>query len=274
MKALLKTVLCSLFLLIVVSVAWIWFSNKLFPSVRRFDMATWVVSCWAAFGTVSTVCMALFGKSVIGHFNKPKLSFLVGKDGSHCYFVEARQEEPGIRRRKLEIYGHIVNAMSAPAHNCHVMTNVAYVSTNGQGNYYPEYEFCTALFKWANSRSFDTTITRDMERYVRLVEIVETETDKLGNPDDMDTSIVERVISMHLCVRNLGAEKECVAIDVSYKGLLVPVRIACDEMDSEVVYFKIVWQGEKLSDYKMADKLTIEKLSEREAKKIITKKGV
>ena len=76
-----------------------------------------------------------------------------------------------------------------------------------------------------------------------------------------------------MCVPSHGASTECVEIGIGYKGVMFPVRVACDEIGSEVAYIKIIWQGDRLSNYKVADKLTIEKLSENEARKIMAKKG-
>lgn len=273
MKSLFHKVAALFGVLIAISVIWICICKSIFPSIRRFDMASWIVSCWAAVGTISAVGMALFGKSIIAHFNKPKLVLYVGRDGSHCYFKEAPQMEPGVKVSMLEIYGHVVNEMSTPAQHCHVMTNVAYVSTNGQGDYTPEYEFCTASFKWANSRYYETTINRDMERYLKLFEIVEKVTDKQNSPDNSASTKKERVILMRLCVPSHGASTECVEIGNGYKGVMFPVRLACDEIGSEVAYIKIIWQGDRLTNYKVADKLKIEKLSAEEAKKIMAKKG-
>lgn len=269
MKSLLWKTTIGLGIAIVLSIIWIITSNKIFPSVRRMDMATWVVSCWGVFGTFSAVVIALFGKSIFRYFNKPILKFNTAKDESHCYYKVESQVEPDVKIVKLEIYGHVTNEMPTAATNCQAVCNVAYVSTSGHSDYSPSHQFCTASFKWVNSRSYEITLRKSMDRYLKLVEIIEKETEKQNGPDDKRSKKKERVTTIRLCVPSYGASTDTIEIGAGYKGIMFPVQITCDELVTEVVYVQVVWQGEKLSDYKLADKLKICKLTEAEAKKLM-----
>lgn len=269
MKALLLKMAIGLGVAIVLSIIWIFMSNKIFPSVRRMEMATWVVSCWGVLGTMSAVVIALFGKSIFRHFNKPILRFNTSKDEAHCYYKEETQVEPDVKIVKLEIYGHVTNETPNAATNCQAVSNVAYVSTSGHGDYSPSHHFCTASFKWVNSRSYEITLRKSMDRYLKLAEIVERETEKQNGPDDKKSKKKERVTTIRMCVPSYGASTESIEIGAGYKGIMFPIQITCDELVTEVFYVQIVWQGEKLSDYKLADKLKICKLTEAEAKRLM-----
>lgn len=269
MRSLFWKITIGLVVSIALSISWIIMSNKIFPSIRRMDMATWVVSCWGVFGTFSAVVIALFGKSIFRYFNKPILIFNIAKDKSHCYYKEETQVEPDVKIVKLEIYGRVTNEMSIVATNCQAVCNVAYVSTSGHSDYSPLHQFCTASFKWVNSRSYEITLRKSMDRYLKLIEIIEKETERQNGPDEKKSKKKERVTTICLCIPSFCASTDMIEIGGGYKGIMFPIQIICDELVKDVVYVQVVWQGEKLSDYNVADKLKICKLTETEAKNLM-----
>ena len=251
--------------LFVASIGLIYSTPYIVPSLRRYEMATWLVAVWGVFGVLLTVAVALFGKDIWRTLHKPSLRFNVEKDRAHCHLIEDLQTVPGKIVRRVEIYGDVVNGTATPACNCQVATNKVLVSTNGASDYSLEKQFCTASFKWANSRTYEVSVRRALERYLKLVEIVEEEVDKQGGPDDKASKKKIRTVSMRVCVPSHGHATDVIEIGAGYKGIIFPVKLASDELVTDTCYVRIVWQGDSLKEYMHSDKLIVKKLSYDEA---------
>ena len=227
------------------------------------------IQALGALATVAAVLYSLFGDRIQKKLNKPNLRMCCKRDKAHCY-IQPELEGGLATSSQLEILLSVHNDSETPARSCQLVSNCVYVSQ--EGDFFVKYDrFCTASYKWMYKDKADSAygvdIRKSIEKYAKILEIIQCPNEG-GSTTADESTVIKPETYFSLCLPVHGGSDPRISIPSDYKGVLIPIKLVCNDVPTQIKYLKVIWKGRLVTQYKSGG-LHVGLLSEKEAMKVI-----
>lgn len=236
----------------------------------RFDALQFLTQVILSLATTVALVSSIYGKRFINWLHGPVLRFVTQMDDDHCVLKVGRSGDDN--SDVLRVYLHVENDGRTPATGCQLIANKVYVSVDGLR--YVQYQsWQTAKFQWvyaSKDNKYDAEIRKSLERFARIVEIVQQ--DQSGDSDDeaseeiiVDRHLRNEVEASWFVVQLPMAEyfDKGIKIPLQYKHIILPITCVSVEADAFVGYFHLGWRGSSVSLYRQPGMLEVDFMTER-----------
>ena len=276
MKKLFQKVTAAVVIYWVLCAAFLWLATYFkWPVPRRFMLSTFI-QFFVGVSTLGAVIASLFGHAIKRRYDRPNLVFDVACDDEHC--VLRRDENStasSFPKAVLEIYTQVKNTVCVEAQDAQLICHKAFVSKDGE-HFIRFTNFRAASFRWLYSseeKKFLTTLRHSVEKYAKVVEIVDQNVMREGSAKPGESSEhgeVVRDIHFEICLSLTDGQLTNIPVGLEYRAVLLSLCLASSSTQPEPYYLKIYLKSGGLDAMPTRDRLEIRTISKEEAQEAVS----
>lgn len=254
----------------VASAYWKW-------SVGVKYIVTTEIQLFAGFATFAAVLISLFSAAIKRKFDRPQIVLSAACDDEHCVLNSVDNTKASTYpKRILEIYASAKNTVGIEAQDAQMICKKAFVSQDGV-RFVLLRTFRSASFKWlysSDDRKFLTTLRHSVEKYAKVIEIVDAEVEHEGDgkPGDVALQTRSREVHFEICL-SLNEEKTAnIVVGGENRAILLSMCLASSCTDPLPFYLKVYLKSGNLETMPDRERLEIKLISEAEAQAAVAVK--
>lgn len=268
-------------LIVFIAAVWLYLAPPAGDEYNRMSLSGVLIQGLLSILTFATVCWSIWGLYLRNLWWGPQVELATSFDDVHCVLVGNTRDEssPEAPSPRLRIYAHATNSSEAPGRDCQVLSNQIFVSVDGV-DYYPYCNILPATYKWVYAVSRDAFITdvrRSVDKYFRVLEIVQRDSGSDGSDeDDAKSSNCARapkadVSWFEVCIPRAEGCKAKLVFETRYKYIMIPLTLVVRNKPDMVRYLCVSWRGGSVLDYKKPGMIDIQMIDESNAMSLIKK---
>ena len=224
-------------------------------------------------GTVGAVVYALFGAAMRRWFNKPKLELDISSDFPFC--VKVKRGNASASNSDLdvvEICASLINTKKYCAQHSRVMCTGIYVLEANDKTFCPLIPLRPRQFQWMDVSTervkSEIDIAQSVVHFVKIAEISKPQNEMAANGQRSGTA---KPASITIAVPHPdNPSSSYIRIPPEYKSVLVQTQVSCSGNSPISYNIRIDWKGSSVGEFEQPGKLKIDRISDDEARTLIT----